>query len=1146
MPRKPRESSIRRELEALTLIDIQTGRHSSLEQTAIVPAMKAGDEDVQAIVDFAPSLSGPTHTSEPVPDTSPGTVRAREAQRVSSPDRRRDPERYQFIGEHARGGLGRVSRVHDRELGRDIAVKELLSRTTVDEVRFLREVLITARLEHPGIVPVYEAGRWPDGTPFYAMKLVSGRPLRELIAERPVEDRIGLLHHVIAVADAMAYAHGRNIIHRDLKPANVIVGDFGETIVIDWGLAKDLTTSDEPTLPSSSPAPRSDDLTSTGCVLGTPAYMAPEQQRGEYVDQRADVFAIGTMLWELCWKDKAPPASARVRRQTLRRAGIDRDLIAIIDKALDPVPTRRYADAGALAADLKAFKSGARIAARSYSLLAMLAHWTRHHRALALSALATVAIATTVSVLYVRSVTAERDRATRSEQDAERARAEATKQYRERTLTLAQSQLTTDPSAAIDTLATYEGADAARAEQIRAEARGRGVAILRALPHTHNVLNTLAAPDGSILSVSIDGTIARTSRDGASAIVVRGVSRRGHSIYSATRRLLAYLCDPADICLFDTARASRTSSEPALREVTLSAMSFSPDGTLLAVMSQEGVLKVVDVTEPHRPAVRLERTFHGGVDVDFLGDDVLVAGTTAGVEVLHLGGSSERFPLTGVSRWDVTARERRLVLGTESGQVVALEISPVRVVARADLCRGPLAELSFVHGRRSVAYACREGTLGIWDLQRNIVTPRAQLEGHGTLLAASPDGDHVVAASGNGTVVVLDLATDLISYYRGHGFRLTSLTPPSAAHPFILSGDVRGAVRAWPLPARLTRIAVTSRSPFHAAIFDHRSIVTATTLDAALTRFSPSTGAETVEPHRPGNMFMDRSRSGSTFVTYGLNDTIEVWSTGSMKRTHVLETGHGSISLLRFVDDSDDFITSGNDGRLVRWTPSGEREPLVSFGQRIDHFASAGATESIVFSTSDGSLWRTGRDRLPRLLRIGVSRVNRMFSFPDRQTLYVGHVSGEVLAIDTSTWQQDVVLRAAGAVQEIAATADGQIVAVATNDGTIHVGTRSTGGHARDTVRWQHAPARARHISMTDDGLLVATCTDGAIWLYFAPRQRWLYLPTGTVDLGRTVVTPAGEAAVALGFEGRLLWIDLQAARALLGIADQPVPTRSH
>ncbi len=316
--------------------------------------------------------------------------------RSVAPTQFRDPKRYAIIAEHGRGGLGRVFRAHDRELERNVAIKELLVRDYRSEVRFMREALITARLEHPGIVPVHEAGRWPDGTPFYAMKLVSGRSLRELIAERTtVEQRLALLHHVIAVADAIAYAHDRNIVHRDLKPTNVIVGEFGETIVIDWGLAKDLSTADAPPVVASSPTTQdadiSADITSAGTILGTPAYMAPEQQSGGYVDQRADVFAIGVMLWELCALQKAPKES-QLRRRMLRRAGIDKDLVTILDKALDPDPVQRYPHAGALASDLKAFKSGARIAARSYSLFAMFAHWTRRHRTLATSVAAAVVL----------------------------------------------------------------------------------------------------------------------------------------------------------------------------------------------------------------------------------------------------------------------------------------------------------------------------------------------------------------------------------------------------------------------------------------------------------------------------------------------------------------------------------------------------------------------------------------------------------------------------------------------------------------------------------------------------------------------------------------------------------------------------------
>jgi serine/threonine protein kinase len=247
---------------------------------------------------MAADSDDPTRTSEEVP---PAPTPRPPSHRLAAPLQHRDPDRYEVLGEHGRGGLGTVSRAHDKELGRDVAIKELLSRGDVGEIRFLREALITARLEHPGIVPIHEAGRWPDGTPFYVMKLVAGRSLKELIAERAtVEERIELLHHVIAVADAVAYAHKRKIIHRDLKASNVIAGDFGETVVIDWGLAKDLTAAEETGLDQGPyRVTAHDDLTATGDVLGTPMYMPPEQKRGEAVDQRADVFAIGVMLWQL-------------------------------------------------------------------------------------------------------------------------------------------------------------------------------------------------------------------------------------------------------------------------------------------------------------------------------------------------------------------------------------------------------------------------------------------------------------------------------------------------------------------------------------------------------------------------------------------------------------------------------------------------------------------------------------------------------------------------------------------------------------------------------------------------------------------------------------------------------------------------------
>jgi len=136
-----------------------------------------------------------------------------------------------------------VLRARDKQLERQVAIKELLQSDLKHAKRFVREAKITARLQHPGIVAVYEAGNWPNGTPYYVMKLVRGRTLRDA-EPQSFDARMALIPSVIAVADTIAYAHSERVIHRDPKPANAIVGAFGETVVIDWGLAKDLTEAD--------------------------------------------------------------------------------------------------------------------------------------------------------------------------------------------------------------------------------------------------------------------------------------------------------------------------------------------------------------------------------------------------------------------------------------------------------------------------------------------------------------------------------------------------------------------------------------------------------------------------------------------------------------------------------------------------------------------------------------------------------------------------------------------------------------------------------------------------------------------------------------------------------------------------------------
>jgi serine/threonine protein kinase len=216
--------------------------------------------------------------------------------------------KYDRLDELGRGGQSIVWRALDRFVGREVALKELTSpgaeqssgSTRAAQARFLREARLTAQLDHPGIATILELAQRPDGTLYSAQKLVRGRTLKAALAQcRTLSQRLELLPHLVNAAQTMAYAHARAVVHRDLKPSNVMVGPYGETVVVDWGLAKRRGEA-EPA--SDSPTPDlGPELTQAGVALGTPSYMSPEQARGdlETIDERSDVFSLGAMLYEL-------------------------------------------------------------------------------------------------------------------------------------------------------------------------------------------------------------------------------------------------------------------------------------------------------------------------------------------------------------------------------------------------------------------------------------------------------------------------------------------------------------------------------------------------------------------------------------------------------------------------------------------------------------------------------------------------------------------------------------------------------------------------------------------------------------------------------------------------------------------------------
>jgi eukaryotic-like serine/threonine-protein kinase len=1005
-----------------------------------------------------------------------------------------DKALYSIDDEVARGGIGRVLSARDARLDRRVAVKVLLEESGTYEDRFVREALVTARLQHPSIVPVYEAGRWPSGEPFYSMKLVSGKPLLEIIEQtKNLDERLPLLTRILAVADAMAYAHERRIIHRDLKPANILVGDHGETVLIDWGLAKDLNEANVPSAAElganlDAPAPENNTLTMVGSVMGTPSYMPPEQAAGDFVDERADVYALGSILYHVL-SGKQPYAGYNGMQTIMRvleeppqalealQAGIPRDLLTIIEKAMHRDPAARYPTAKEFAEDLRRFLAGQLVGAHVYSSRERLLRFVQKHRtAFGVAAVAFVVMVVSGAV-SVNRVVKERDRA-----EAERNRAEAahkksiaaeagaTVRADELTLVEARAAVERDPNIALAWLKalspSFHKWNAARV--IAADAWSRGTST--AFRHHRAYVNSLI--------FSPDETFFLTTSDDRTARVVdlkTGESRslEGHtdevwaaSVSSDGKRVLTASKDRT-IRLWDVA-SGKTLRVFEGHESGIVYSVFSRDEKSIFSQSDDSTLRVWDVeTGKNRILVSGPEVAQKSVVAP---DQQHFA--TAGYDgSIWYVGISDPTPkrinalqvnttlahVVGMYPFLFSPDGRRLLAGGVDGVVREWDLRE----EKARVWEGqtsPISRIAYSPDGHQIVAASIDGSIRMWDVMTGKSRVLPGQDANVSVLAFSSDGRKLVAAGYDKSARVIDLTTGRRRRFVGmHDFVTEARFTKDGNRLFVTSGD--GTVRVFQLQEESGRL---------------------------------------LGKHAGAASSVDVSNRGDLVVSGGQDGKVRLWPTNPKDRESMTLAGHeGNVLFVKFSPDGEFVLSSGFDGTVRLWDRAGHQIRGVYVpGLYTSKIAFSPQGHSVAIANSAGlvQLWDIETGVLRELGGHTHAVAHLSFSV-DGKRLGTASVDRVAKVWDVESGASTELLGHDNTVNWIAFSPDGQTI--------------GTGGWDHRLLFWDNGSSQPRaydasgfvigHLAFLPDGSTILGCNGGS------NAQLW------EVSTGKTLQTFRGH-----------------------------------
>ena len=775
------------------------------------------------------------------------------------------PTKVTQAAEIGRGGIGRVLVAFDEHLGREVALKELLpirvggsldkvrispeqsngkgdgrvkpvmsvERVSAIVARFLREARVTGQLEHPNIVPVYELGRNADDTLYYTMKVVRGRTLAESLEEaKDLNGRLRLLKHFVDLCQAIAYAHSRGVIHRDLKPENVMLGEFGETVVLDWGLAKVRGVQDI----RGSEFEREIELlrdvaeghTVDGTAVGTPAFMSPEQAYGrlEEIDERSDVWSLGAVLYQIL--TGRPPYEGATAYEVIGKVLKDPvspvcelcdhappELASVSEKALAREKEDRYRGAKELAEEVGAYLTGGRVNAYAYGLGDLLKRLIARYKVAFVTGGISLLLLLGLGIWSYVRVVEDRDRAQALRVAADDSRQEARLRMAEahseggRAALMRKNML----EARAKLRSSLEVADSVAARVLWAKLRQESQVWKRVMGC--EIYDVMISPSGrTIAAAGFDGSVYLLDFHTAAVRVLRG-----HQPWVAT---LAFSADGKRLATAGSDKSVRIwNVESGKLQHTLDGhtaaihdLSFSPDGQLLASSAQD---KTIRLWQTHSGAslssltdlsthmwclqfsVDGKRLYAGGrehffrvyaVDGDSLREEFQVAHPGGSVATLALSADGRSLATGGngkvIHLWDLKS------LSADSKPLTSL-------TGHTD----GIAELAFHPDGTLLASGAYDHTVRLWSIQAGAGQQVGLLREHSAWIAGvdfSPDGQHLVTASEDHAVALwrLPLIRGKADLSHGHIAAIASVIVDRAGRR-VASGSDDRSVREWDL-----------------------------------------------------------------------------------------------------------------------------------------------------------------------------------------------------------------------------------------------------------------------------------------------------------------------------------------------------------